>query len=205
MRRLRIGRSLWRSRRGGSAELIRFDFLRDPTPSFVDSLRRVRLPRRLYPAALAGAAVIAALAAASGAEVFREHAAQALEERAGARFERSRAALTRARLQWQRLDGLVALDRRLRQIRTSGSVAAQRIARVGNAFPQRAWVTSMAAGAASAYEVKGFADGLPAVEKLLANVARDRVAGRPRLLQVSQSGGQPATTLGFELELVDAR
>ncbi len=184
--------------------MIRFDFLHDPTPAFVDSLRRVRLPRRLYPAALAGAAVVAALAAADGAEVFREHAAQALEQRAETRFERSRIALTHARLHWQHLDQLIALDRRLREIRISGSIAARRIARVGNAFPQRAWVTSMAAGAMPAYDVKGFADGLTSVEDLLANLARDRAAGRPRALQVSQSGGESAN-FGFQFQLVDAR
>lgn len=185
----------------GRRRIVRFDFLHDAPPPLIDGLRSLRLPRRLYAPVVAGATVLASIAAAGGVEALRVRDAQSLESRVQVRFERSRTALARERLQWQVLDQLVARDRRLREVRLSGAIAAKRIAAMGNAFPPQSWVTSMTATAAAGYALKGYAGSLPVLEGFLDNIIRDRTIGRAEDLRVSREDRGGAGLLSFEVRV----
>ncbi|MEO6835924.1 MAG: PilN domain-containing protein [Candidatus Tumulicola sp.] len=178
--------------------MIRFDYLHDPLPKVVDALRSLRVPRHLHAVAAACATCVCAVAAASGIEVLHEHAAQVLERRAESRFEQSRAALSGARLEWRQLDGLIAQDRRLRDIRLSGSAVATRIAKTGNAFPRGAWLTSMTTAPAS-YALDGYANDLLALETVLSNLLKDPAVGQPQNIRMSRDERGRAGLVAFEI------
>jgi hypothetical protein len=180
--------------------MIRFDYLHDPLPKPVDTLRSIRLPQHLYVVTAAGASVVCALAIAWGVATVRVHAAQTLERTAQARFERSRTALSALRLQWQHLDELVAQDRRLRELRVSGSLAAARVAHVGNAFPRGSWLTSMTASS-SEYALKGYSGDLSTLEVIVTNLVNDPTVGRPKGIRLSRDDRGRAGLLGFEVRL----
>jgi hypothetical protein len=181
--------------------LTRFDFLHDPLPTFVETLRSVRLAPRLYAPAAACLAILCVLAVWFGVEAVRMRAAQTLEQRALARFDRSHAALTGLRLESRHLDELLAQDRRLREVRLSGSVVATHVAHLGNAFPRRSWLTSMTATTSSAYGLKGYASDLPTLETILGNVLGDKTIGRPHGIRMSRDDRGRAGWLAFEVRL----
>ncbi|MGA8533598.1 MAG: hypothetical protein WB615_05775 [Candidatus Tumulicola sp.] len=185
--------------------MTRFDFLHDARPHAVERLLSLRLPRQLYAVTAVSAAIFVAFALTGTIESLRIRSAAIVERRAEQRFEASRDALADERLAWQQLDALIVRDRRLRDIRLSGTKIAARIAHVGNAFPQRAWVKSLTAGQRD-YGLKGLALDLAAVERTLANLVTDRALTQPRggFLLSRQDAGRSGT-LAFELRADSAR
>jgi hypothetical protein len=179
--------------------MMHFDFLHDSRPEYIDRLLSARLPQRLYVVTAVFATVLGTIAAAGAIESLRVRSALLGERRIERRFEASREALSAAQLEWRQLDALVSRDRRLRDIRLSGTEVAARIARVGNAFPPRAWVTSMSA-APSNYALKARAVDLPAVQQVLTNLVSDRVIAQPRGdFRLSREDAGRAGSIAFEI------
>jgi Tfp pilus assembly protein PilN len=176
----------------------RFDYLHDPRPKVLNGLHSLRLAPHLYPAVTACAIVVCALAAGFGIETLRMRAAQTLERRAEARYERSQTALAALRLHVRQLDDLLARDQRLRELRLSGSVVATRMARLGNALPPRSWLTSMSAGASASYALKGYAGDLPTFAAVLSNLLDDRAIGQPQGIRMSRGDRGSAGILAFD-------
>jgi hypothetical protein len=183
----------------------RFDYLHDPLPSFVERLRAVRVPGRLYAPLVIGGAVAAIVGAADGIESLRQRAALALEARAQVRLQATQTALRRMRLEWQQVDELVARDRRLRAIRLSGSTAATAIAAMGNAFPRGAWLTSAAMKPSSGFELKGRAENIVSLEAAVRELSKIRSGSPLGGVRFSREGREQLAELDFELELGGSR
>ncbi|MDE2482414.1 MAG: hypothetical protein KGN02_09520 [bacterium] len=121
---------------------MRFDFVHDAPWRWLELARSLRLPERLKTplCALATATVVVS------AWAVLEHSwidrASDAATRARVRFEQSRLAVARARLERVDVERMIALDRTMREIRASGGRIADRIADVGNHLVARAWLTS---------------------------------------------------------------
>jgi hypothetical protein len=178
--------------------VTRFDYLHDAVPEFVNVLRSLRVPRSFYNVAAAFATIVIVSLMASAIENVRVRAAEGLEAKAQTRFERSRRLLDEARLHWQQLDEMVREDRRLRELRLSGPRLAQRIAHLGNAFPNGVWLTSLTVSSSS-YGLKGNAGNLRAFESALARLLADGVLSQPQMVRVSRPDAAKDSPLTFDV------
>lgn len=176
-----------------------FNFLRDPLHPALETAMQFRLPPRWYPTAIAGALVALTTIAAGAVESYRLQSAELWLRRADVRFQNSRQSLSQERLQWNRVDRLVAEDRRLRALRLSGPVEASQIAAAGNALPDDAWLTTMTAGSGG-MDVKGEAAGLAALQSALENVRADRRMGTAQRVRFSADRHVPGR-MAFEWHL----
>ncbi|MHB8140746.1 MAG: PilN domain-containing protein [Vulcanimicrobiaceae bacterium] len=122
---------------------MRFDFLHDPQPMWIERICSWRMSERFVPVALALACTIATLTGAWAVESVRlAHARQVranLRERL-VRLDRETAML---RNQARRVHALAAFDRRLHRIRRSGRREAGRIAAIVHRVPDHIWLTKL--------------------------------------------------------------
>ncbi|HTU82238.1 MAG TPA: hypothetical protein VMF61_08920 [Candidatus Acidoferrales bacterium] len=177
--------------------MMRFDFLHDGAPQAIDAIRTAKLPRRFQGVAAAYAALLAAALAAWGLESWRLHGALEQLGRAQARFEASRVAAAASAEQIARLEVLVAEDRELRRIRTSGAGIAERLATLGNLFPRHVSVSYMRA-AAGGYALQGRAADLVSFDRLLENLVADHRAGQPQTIDLKRDA-RDRTRLTFDV------
>ncbi len=180
------------------ARVIRFDFLHDPRPALVERVASVRLPPEVYVQTIVAGIAAVAIAVTAGVENLRLHAARSSEWQVRQHFEETRHALDAVRLQWQQLDALATRDRRLRDIRLSGSHVAVRIADVGNAFPRRASATTLTVSP-SGYALKARGVDLPAASAVLGNLLGDRELAADASFRMTREDGFGAGTLAFEI------
>jgi len=182
----------------GSGRLVRFDFLHDPPPDFVARFLEMRLAKHLYAPAMVIGTLVLLFAPIWGLETLRLRWARSTEMAARERFDASRAALSALRLQWQQLDELTARDRRLREIRLSGSAIAEALARVGNALPNRTWATSLSADS-SGFSFKGRAADLKSASEAFADLIRDRLPRTDPSFRFSRDANDATGALAFEI------
>lgn len=176
--------------------MIRFDYLHDPPSPLWAAIRTARLPRRLHNVAAAIAAVAVLVGGAAAIERGRVEAAQLLRAEAQDRFERSRTDLERFRLQWRQIDDLIAEDRRLREIRLSGTRVAKRLAAVGDVFSNGVSVDSLRT-TGDAYAVKGKAPSIDAVSGVLSAIVGNAALPHPGIVRITKDSG---TLAGFTFE-----
>lgn len=176
--------------------MIRFDYLHDPPSPLWNALRTARLPRRFHNVASAFAAVAVLVGGAAAIERGRVEEGQRVRSQARNRFERSRADLERLRLQWHQVDDLIAEDRRLREIRLSGSRVAGRLAAVGDVFSARESIDSIST-TGDEYAVKGKAPNMDAVSEVLSSIVTNDALPHPEIVRITKDSGAIA---GFAFE-----
>ncbi len=168
--------------------MIRFDYLHEPPSPLWRAIRTARLPRRFHNLAAGMAAVVVLAGGAAAIERSRIAEAQRVRSEAQARFERSSADLERFRLQWRQIDQLIAEDRRLREIRLSGSRIAGRLAAVGNEFADGVSINSLRA-AGEEYSVKGKAPSIEAVSGVLSSILANAALPHPGIVRLAKNSG----------------
>jgi hypothetical protein len=176
----------------------RFDYAHDALPDWLARAIGFRLPRRLYDAGGALLTVVLVLVLAASIESYRFGRMRVVEVAAQVKFDESRVRLEQRRLAWEGLEQLIVRDRRLRAIRTSGSVLAAKLARIGNALPPGVWAETLNISDSS-YVVKGFAVDLPSFGRALDAIVRDPEIGQPQSVIVTREERARAAVLGFEL------
>lgn len=176
--------------------MIRFDYLHDPPSRLWGAIRVARLPRRFHNVAAALATVAVLISGAAAIERGRVQEARRVRAEAQNRFERSRADLERFRLQWREIDGLIAEDRRLREIRLSGNRVAGRLAAIGDLFSKGVSVDSLRATGED-YAVKGKAPTIDAVSEVLSRLVGSGVLPHPGIIRIAKDSGVLA---GFTFE-----
>ncbi|HKE36288.1 MAG TPA: hypothetical protein VKB39_02595 [Candidatus Baltobacteraceae bacterium] len=168
--------------------MIRFDFLHDPPPRLWGAIRAARLPRRFHNVTAAVVSAVLLVAGAAAIEHGRVNEARRVRSEAQTRFESSRAELERFRLQWREIDGLIAQDRRLREIRLSGSRVAERLAVIGDLFPGGVSVDSLTTNGAD-YGVKGKAPTIVAVSGILGRIVANAALPHPGIVRIAKDSG----------------
>lgn len=176
--------------------MIRFDYLHDPPSPLWSAIRAARLPRRFHNVVAAFAAVAVLVGGAGAIERGRLEDAQRVRAEAQARFERSRAELERFRLQWHQIDDLIAEDRRLREIRLSGSRVAGRLAAVGDVFSNGVSIDSLRT-TGDEYAVKGKAPNIDAISGVLSSIVANAALPHPGIVRIAKDSGALA---GFTFE-----
>lgn len=180
--------------------MMRFDFLHDAPHPLIEAARRARLPRRLHTVAAVHAMLFCVILFAAIFQAFRIHQAETVEQRAQIRFDRSRIGLEEAQLHWLRLDELIAEDRRLHEVRLSSSKVADRLARTGNLFPERIWLTAMTSDEKN-HRLEGRAENLVALDAALAHLLHDPGLGEPQLIRLSRDEQGSVGFMNFEIRL----
>lgn len=123
--------------------VIAFNFLRPPLPVWAQRLQQICMPAQSAQAFFVMGASLAIVAGVMLIEHERLERAQAAEAAYRLRFERSTVALKEARLCYDRVRSLMALQQKLTNVSESGDVQALRLARIANAVPAHAWLTSL--------------------------------------------------------------
>jgi hypothetical protein len=182
---------------------MRFDYLHDAPPDFVDRLRSFRFPPALrWPLAVLSTIVFTSLGA-YGIFSLAIASARATEAQALARYESSKAAVARARLERAHIAELLVLDARLREIRDSGSTVSTRLADIANHVPPHAWLTSLSR-TASGISLSGKSTGLPALSATIASLLTSKTVTAPTLVRAGKDERDHSNgVLSFEVQVND--
>ena len=92
----------------------------------------------------------------------------------------------------QDVNELLETDRRLRAVRASGTLAAMRLAQIGNAVPRGVWLSSVEPSPAG-LDVDGEAVSVGALNRILSNLLDG--AGRAHLLRMARVARPHGTAL----------
>lgn len=180
--------------------MMRFDYLHDAPPEAIERVRGLRIATSLrWPLAVFGAIVVTH-AAASAIFALGTAEARVTEREAAHRLEASTAALARVRLTRVRVDELVALDRRMREIRSSGSRVSARLADIANHVPAHAWLTTLAR-TPDGFEIVGKSSGLPALGATMSSLMTSSSIAAPTLVRAG--GEERRGTLSFDIRAAD--
>jgi Tfp pilus assembly protein PilN len=181
----------------------RFDFLKDGRPDIVDRVCSVRLPddtRTPLSALLTSVLVVCAW---WGLE--QSWYASALREEASAqrRLSESQADVAAAKLERTNVDEMLGLDRRLREIRMSGSTLAVRLSDIANHVPPHAWLTSIT-NLPAGTEISGEADGFKALGETVTDLMRSGAAASPTLIRASKDD-RAKNLLAFTVQIEEKK
>ena len=163
----------------------RFNFLHDAPPDVIDRLRALRVTDELRTPLLALVTSILVVFAWYGLERYWLASAEHEEVLATTRLAESRADLATTKLVRADVDQLLALDRRLRDIRLSGTSLAENLSDIGNHVPAHAWLTSIS-NVQDGLEISGRADSLISLSETVADLLSSRTAMSPTLVRASK-------------------
>ncbi len=181
--------------------MMRFNYLGASVPSLVDRARAARLPERLRSPALGLATAVCIVAAWWGIERHALTVALDEERAARVRLEISRSAVAAARLERRGVDRLLALDRRLRAIRLTGSSVGVRLADIANHVPARAWLTTLSQEP-DAIDITGRTEGIERLGLTIASLMGTRAVTNPRLVRATREDRPGASSLiAFEVRV----
>lgn len=178
-----------------------FNYLHDAQPEVLDHIQRFRLPKYLTTPVYVAATAACVIVAVTALLHLRCAAAQSDVESAQARFDTSKAALSQAKLARTDVEALLKLDGRLREIRSSGTALAVRLANIANHVPKHAWLSSIA-NAPNGYEVDGEAEGLAGLGDTIDGFIASRAVTHPRLVHAAiEDRSHGVGILAFEVQL----
>lgn len=165
--------------------MTRFNYLRDSAPQTFDYLRPSRIPEPLRTplATLLTATLVVAVWWAIE-QVLLSQARAELQTQTF-RLAASKAALAELKLRKTRVEELLAIDERLREIRRSGATLSSGLADIANHVPARAWLTSIAR-LNDGIEIDGQADGLDGLSDTVADLMSSATAKSPNLVRASK-------------------
>jgi len=167
---------------------MRFDYVHDGRPDALERLRPSRIPEQLRTplAALLTTAIV--VCAWWGIEQFLLAQARDDVKEQSFRLTVSAAALSQAKIRQTRVETLLVIDSRLREIRRSGAALASGLADIANHVPNRAWLTSIAR-VDDGLEIDGRAEGLDGLSETLADLMSSSHVASPDLVRASKEDG----------------
>jgi Tfp pilus assembly protein PilN len=181
--------------------MMRFNYLRDSAPDAFEYLRPSRIPEALRTPLAAFATVVVIVGAWWIVEQLL--LAQARDELQGQslRLSASRVALRDLKLRKARVEQLLSIDTRLREIRRSGAVLSGRLADIANHVPARAWLTSIAR-IDSGLQIDGNAEGLDGLSDTVADLMASSNAATPELVRASKEDrDRSGTIIAFQVRI----
>jgi Tfp pilus assembly protein PilN len=176
---------------------MRFDFLHDPPPAVFERVRSLRIARHLYAVSAACCVLLVFAPCAYGIEALRVDRALGDRRQAQEQFDASTAALAAAKIASQNLDDLIALDRRLRSIRSSGAILASRAADIGNSMPHSIALSSLSV-TADGYSIQGRALSMTGLRMALTDLSSVARFSAGKLVRVRRESSEPASAMTFE-------
>jgi hypothetical protein len=170
-----------------------FDYLRDAPPEVFDRAKSLCADANLRGIAGFLAASAFAIAMSWMLEAVHLHEARTMVQRAQEQLDRSTVAAVRVNAEIRSLHVLLALDKRLRDIKLSPVRTANELADLAQRVPARTWLVTLSS-TSSGFELSGRAVGLGPVGKALAALRGDLVAARA-------SGGRDRRIIDFQMQV----
>ena len=165
--------------------MTRFNFLSDSPPAFLEMLRFKHIPEGLRTALAATVTIAMVISVWWGVEVLQIRQAGEELRIEKARALASRADLAQMRVRRSEIERLLVLDRRIRQIRTSGAELSSRLADIANRVPNSAWLTSVQDGE-EGLEIDGDVKGLDGLSETVADLASSASAASVDLVRAGR-------------------
>lgn len=170
--------------------LISFDYRRSAPPPFVRRVLEIRISEQYHSVLLAFAAAWLAIAGAWFIESRRLHHSLEMESIYQRRFDAAQRALRHARLYEIRINRLVALDRRIRGITSSGYEDARRLVEIANRLPNRTWLTGISYDG-NALAIEGRAADLRTLGSVVRNLNGAADLHNPSLVSATAVSDSP--------------
>lgn len=180
-----------------------FNYLHDASPDSIASIQNMRIPSQMHAPLLVLVSVVLALLVVAGILTYRLDSVRAMERMAQVRLAHSAAVVARERLERTRVDGLLALDSRLRGIHASGWHVAMRFAALANHLPNHAWVTSIV-HASDGTGIVGEAQGVTTLARTMTDLTESKQLHSLKLVRASvQDVANSRKMLLFELHIAE--
>lgn len=183
--------------------MMRFDYAHDMAPEFVDRVRALHVRGEARGPLMALATVIFVGLCAFGIESWRVGDARTQERVQQVRFDESRARLEQMKIASREVSDLLLLDRRLRDVRLSGTALSVRLADIANHVPERAWLTSLGR-TPSGVAINGRAETLDSLSATVASLMMSKTVASPNLIKAEterHTGGPPLVK--FEISVAE--
>lgn len=185
--------------------MMRFNYLRDSAPEMFEHLRPSRIPETLRTPLAALATMVIVVAAWWVVEQVLLSQAHSELQAQSLRLRASQVVLADLKLRKTRVERLLAIDTRLRDIRRSGAVLSSRLADIANHVPPRAWLTSIA-HVDNGLEIDGRAEGFDGLSDTVADLMSSSSAVSPDLVRASKEDrDRTGTIIAFEVRVGDRR
>ena len=181
---------------------MRFNYLRDGAPDAFECLRPSRIPEPLRTPLAALATVVIIVGVWWIIEQLLLTGARNELQTQSLRLDASRVALRELRLHKARVQELLSIDGRLREIRRSGAVVSSRLADIANHIPSRAWLTSIAR-VDSGLQIDGSVEGLEGLSETVAALMSSSNAAPDLIRASTEDGDRSAAIIGFEVRVGD--
>ena len=171
--------------------MMRFDYLHDTELTIMERLRSILMIPYAQAPLLAMLLLIVIESTIQGMLHYQLVQASAQVQAADRVYVVTRAALERMKLEHTQVESLLQVDRRIRQIRASGSVAAERMLDVADHLPAHAWLTSLSR-TKHGEMLSGRADNLQSVGDVVSDMMSASTVTGPelvdaRLLQIKEA------------------
>jgi len=181
--------------------LVRFNYLRDSEPDAVAYLRPSRIPEPLRTPLGALATIMAVVGMWWVIEQILLGQAREELQLQTLRRNASNAELSELKLRKTRVEELLAIDARLREIRRSGAALSSGLADIANHVPARAWLTSITR-ADTGTQIDGRAEGLDGLSDTVADLMSSSSAASPDLIRASKEDrDRSGTIISFEMRV----
>jgi Tfp pilus assembly protein PilN len=184
---------------------VRFNYLRDSTPDAFEYLRPSRIPEPLRTPLAALGTIVFVVSLWWAIEQMLLGQARGELQLQSLRLSASKAELSELKLRKTRVEELLAIDARLREIRRSGAALSSGIADIANHVPARAWLTSIA-HVDSGIQIDGRAEGLDGLSDTVADLMSSSSAASPDLIRANKEDrDRSGTIISFEVRVAAER
>ncbi len=185
--------------------VVRFNYLRDSAPDAFEYLRPGRIPEPLRTPLAALATIVLVVGVWCAIEQMLLGQARDELQLQTLRLDASKAELSELKLRRTRVEELLAIDLRLREIRRSGAALSSRLADIANHVPARAWLTSIA-HVDTGIQIDGNAEGLDGLSDTVADMMSSSSAGSPDLIRASKEDrDRSGVIISFEVRVEATR
>ena len=180
---------------------MRFNYLRDSAPDAFAFLRPSRIPEPLRTPLAALATIVVVVAVWWVIEQILLGEARDELQLQTLRRNASNAELSELKLRKTRVEELIAIDVRLREIRRSGAALSSGLADIANHVPARAWLTSISR-VDTGTQIDGRAEGLDGLSDTIADLMSSSSAASPDLIRASKEDrDRSSTIISFEVRV----
>ncbi len=180
---------------------MRFNYLRDSEPDAFEYLRPSRIPEPLRTPLAALATIVVIVGAWWVIEQMLLGQARDELQLQTLRLNASKVELSELKLRKTRVEALLAIDTRLREIRRSGAALSSGVADIANHVPARAWLTSIV-HVDTGIQIDGRAEGLDGLSDTVADLMSSSSAASPDLIRASKENrDRSGTIVSFEVRV----
>jgi Tfp pilus assembly protein PilN len=184
---------------------MRFDYLRDARPEFIERLQASGIPKHLQVPLMSLTTAVLVVTMWWIVETLHVGAAEAECAKERTLAIGSREQVIAARAQISQAQALISIDQRVRSIRISGARVASRLADVANHVPDKSWLTAMSRSGGEV-DLNGYTVGLEGLGETLLALTSSEATREPILVRASRNpgaGAEGSRVINFQMQAKD--